>query len=52
MTTYDIKVKGVTVMERVTPEQLTQSMKDAQMIVWLRGGKIEDVEYVINTASS
>jgi hypothetical protein len=35
-------------MERVTPEQLSQSMKDVKMIVWLKGGDVEDVEYSIN----
>jgi hypothetical protein len=49
MTTYDIKVKDITVMERVTPEQLSQSMKEVELIVWLKGGDIEDVEYSINT---
>ena len=49
MTTYDIKVKDLTVMERVTPEELAQSMKEVEIIVWLKGGKKEDVQYIINT---
>lgn len=49
MTTYDIKVKDLTVMERVTPEKLAESMKQVELIVWLKGGDMEDVEYSINT---
>lgn len=36
-------------MERVTPEKLAQSMKEVELIVWMKGGDTEDVKYIIST---
>ena len=43
MTTYDIKVKGLTVMERVTRTTHTEYERCSNEGMWLRGGKMEDV---------
>jgi len=48
MTKYDIKVKELTVLERISPGDLERSIKEVEMIVWLGGGNMKDVSIVLN----
>lgn len=48
MTTYDIEVNGITIVERVTPEHLEKTLNQVRGLVWTSGGKNEDIKIVLN----
>lgn len=48
MTTYNINVNGVTIVERVNPEDLERMLNQVRGLVWTSGGKDEDIKVVLN----
>ena len=48
MNTYNIEVKGITILERVNPEDLDSMLKQVRGLVWTSGGKSEDIKVVLN----
>jgi len=48
MTTYNIEVNGVTIVERVNPEDLDGMLNQVRGLVWTSGGKNEDIKVVLN----
>ena len=50
MTTYDIKVNGVTVLEKIEPSELEESIRQVEGVMFISGkGKREDISVVLNT---
>ena len=50
MTTYDIKVNRVTVLEKIEPSELEDSIRQVEGILFLSSkGKREDISVVLNT---
>lgn len=49
MNTYDINVKGKKIYQKVKFEDLEGKLKNIRGLVWMSGGKDEDIEIVENT---
>jgi len=48
MTTYNIEVNGITIVERINPEDLEVTLNQVRGLVWTSGGKNEDIKVVLN----
>lgn len=48
MTTYNIEVNGVTIVEKINPEDLDDLLIQVRGLVWTRGGKDEDIKVILN----
>jgi hypothetical protein len=49
MNTYNIEVNGITIVERVNPEDLEKMLNQVRGLVWTSGGKNEDIKIILNT---
>lgn len=52
MNTYNIEVKGITVLERVSPVDLDKSLLEVRGLVWTSGGSDEDIKVVLNSTET
>jgi len=48
MNTYNIEVNGVTIVERINPEDLDGMLNQVRGLVWTSGGKNEDIKVILN----
>lgn len=48
MNTYNIEVNGITIVERVNPDDLDEMLNQVRGLVWTSGGKNEDIKVVLN----
>ncbi len=48
MNTYNIQVKGVTVLHKVKTENLEENLKIIRGLVWTSGGNDEDINVSLN----
>lgn len=48
MNTYDIAVRGVSILQKVSHEDLQNSLKEIRGLVWLNGGGNEDITVSLN----
>ncbi len=48
MNTYNIQVKGVTVLERVSTDNLDENLKLIRGLVWTSGGNDSDIDVSLN----
>ena len=48
MNTYNIEVKGVSVLQGIPQKDLQNSLKDIRGLVWLTGGGNEDITVSLN----
>lgn len=48
MNTYNIEVNGITIVERVFPEDLDGMLNQVRGLVWTSGGNNEDIKVVLN----
>lgn len=48
MTTYNIEVNGVTIVEKVNPEDLERTLNQVRGLVWTSGGNNEDIKVILN----
>jgi hypothetical protein len=48
MTTYNIEVNGITIVEKVNPEDLENMLNQVRGLVWTSGGKNEDIKVILN----
>lgn len=48
MNTYNINVNGITIVERVNPEDLERMLNQVRGLVWTSGGKDDDIKVVLN----
>ena len=48
MTTYNIEVNGITIVEKINPEDLEGTLNQVRGLVWTSGGKDEDIKVVLN----
>lgn len=48
MTTYNIEVNGVTIVERINPEDLDDLLMQVRGLVWTSGGKDEHIKVILN----
>ena len=46
MTTYNIDVNGVTIDEKVTPEDLGWTLNQVRGLVWTSGGNNEEIQVI------
>jgi len=49
MNTYNIEVKGITLQERISPEDLDKTLMQVRGLVWTSGGSNEDIKVVLNS---
>lgn len=48
MNTYNIEVNGITIVERVNPEDLDGMLNQVRGLVWTSGGNNEDIKVILN----
>ena len=48
MNTYNISVRGVNVIEKISQEDLQESLKLIRGLVWTSGGNDKDIEVTLN----
>jgi hypothetical protein len=48
MTTYNIEVNGITIVERVNPDNLDNMLKQVRGLVWTSGGNDDDIKVILN----
>jgi hypothetical protein len=48
MNTYNIEVNGITIVEKITPEDLEGTLNQVRGLVWTSGGNNEDIRVVLN----
>jgi hypothetical protein len=52
MNTYNIEVNGITLQERINPEDLDKTLIQVRGLVWTSGGKNEDIKVVLNSGET
>jgi methionine salvage enolase-phosphatase E1 len=48
MNTYKVEYNGITIIERVLPEDLDKTLKQVRGLVWLSGKKEGDIKVSLN----
>lgn len=46
MNTYDIKVKGIKIIENISQEELQKNLTQLRGLVWTSGGSDQDIEII------
>jgi hypothetical protein len=52
MTTYNIEVNGITIVERVNPEELDDMLNQVRGLVWTSGGNDESIKVILNNTEN
>jgi hypothetical protein len=48
MNTYNISVNGVTILDKISQEEVQENLKLIRGLVWTSGGKDQDITVTLN----
>jgi hypothetical protein len=48
MNTYNIEVNGITIVEKINPEDLDKMLSQVRGLVWTSGGNDENIKVILN----